>query len=60
MYQRGLEVDDLAEEFYQRLMECCIKMGRKAEAIKVYERCRATLKAVLGVEPREAIKRILD
>ncbi len=60
VYQRGLEVDDLAEDFYQRLMKCCIKMGRKAEAIKVYERCRATLKAVLGVEPREDMKRILD
>src|SRR3990172_5624050 len=35
LYEKALEVDDLAEEFYQRLMHCNIIIGRKAEAAKV-------------------------
>jgi LuxR family maltose regulon positive regulatory protein len=50
-YQSVLRVDDLTEEFYQRLMLCHQKLGRKAEAIKTYRRCRAVLKANMGVEP---------
>lgn len=50
-YQKGLEVDDLAEEFYQRLMCCYHSLGRRAEALTVYNRCRNTLSMVLGVEP---------
>jgi ATP/maltotriose-dependent transcriptional regulator MalT/DNA-binding SARP family transcriptional activator len=61
-YRRGLEVDPLAEEFYQRLMICYRTLGRRAEAQAVYHRCRRTLAAVLGVEPSsetEAIAREL-
>jgi two-component SAPR family response regulator len=50
-YQKGLEVDDLAEEFYQRLICCYHSLGRRAEAITVYNRCRNTFSMVLGVEP---------
>jgi DNA-binding SARP family transcriptional activator len=50
-YRRGLLVDDLAEEFYQRLMSCYLKLGRKAEALAVYERCRLILERTFGVEP---------
>jgi len=50
-YLKGLEVDDLAEEFYQRLMICYQRLGRRAEALATYNRCRHTLSAVLGVEP---------
>lgn len=50
-YQRGLEVDDICEEFYQRSMVCYQRLGRIAEALKVYERCRRVLSAVLGVKP---------
>jgi LuxR family maltose regulon positive regulatory protein len=50
-YQKGLEVDSLAEEFYQRLMICYQKQGRKAEALAVYHRCRETLAAIFGVAP---------
>jgi two-component SAPR family response regulator len=31
-YKKGLEVDDLTEEFYQRLMACHQKLGQRAEA----------------------------
>jgi len=50
-YQKGLEVDDLAEEFYQRLIRCYHGLGRQAEALTVYNRCRNTLSMVLGVDP---------
>jgi two-component SAPR family response regulator len=52
-YQSGLHVDELTEEFYQHLMNCYLKLGRKAEAIKTYRRCTAVLKANMGVEPSD-------
>ncbi len=54
VYERGLDVDDLAEEFYQRLMACYQRMGRRSEAVRAYERCRKTLQAALGVQPGSA------
>jgi DNA-binding SARP family transcriptional activator len=57
-YQKGLEVDDLAEEFYQRLIICYKRLGRKAEALTVYHRCRNTFSTVLGVEPSPATEAI--
>jgi len=50
-YQRGLEADELEEEFYQRLMKCYRQMGKRAEAIAIYKRCCQILSAVLGIEP---------
>lgn len=49
-YQRGLETDDLAETYYQRMMRCYQRLGRRAEALAVYNRCKKTL-AAYGVEP---------
>jgi DNA-binding SARP family transcriptional activator len=53
-YERGLEVDDLAEELYRGLMECHRALGRRAEALAVYDRCRRALSAGLGVAPSPA------
>lgn len=50
-YQRGLEVDGVAEGLYRRLMLCYRQLGRRAEALEVYTRCRRTLAAALQVEP---------
>ncbi len=50
-YLRGLEVDNLAEEFYQHLMTCYQRQGRRAEALAVYCRCRETLASTFGVAP---------
>jgi len=50
-YQKGLEVDDLAEQFYQQLMICYQQLGRRSEALAVYQRCRTTLSIVLGISP---------
>jgi DNA-binding SARP family transcriptional activator len=50
-YQRGLDADDLAEEFYQNLMTCYLHLDREAEARTVYHRCRKILSSALGIEP---------
>jgi DNA-binding SARP family transcriptional activator len=61
-YQKGLEVDDLAEGFYRRQMICHQKLGQATEGIAVYRRCKKTLASVLGVEPSsetEAVRKSL-
>ena len=50
-YQKGLEVDNLAEEIYRRLMACYGRLGETVKAIQVYQRLNNTLSSVLGVEP---------
>ena len=57
-YHRGLEIDSLAEEFYQKLMICNGKLGRKSEVAKIYKRCQDTLLESLGVEPSEETNKI--
>jgi DNA-binding SARP family transcriptional activator len=61
-YEKGLEVDDLAEEFHQGLMTGYRKLGRRAEALAAYRRCRETFAATLGIAPSpetEALHRAL-
>jgi ATP/maltotriose-dependent transcriptional regulator MalT/DNA-binding SARP family transcriptional activator len=63
LYLRGLDVDPLAEAFYQDLMTCYHQMGRIAEGLSVYQRCRETLLALLGTEPSpgtESIRKALS
>ncbi len=50
-YQRGLEIDDLLEGLYRRLMVCYAQIGRKSEAVSVYERCKKVLSMALGIDP---------
>ena len=57
-YLKGLEVDVLAEPFYQGLMRSYQKMDRNAEGIEVYQRCFRTLTSSLGVKPSSATKEI--
>lgn len=54
-YQRGLEIDDQVEEFYQRLLACYSRLGKNGEAQLLYDRCRAVL-AMLGVKPSTVTK----
>jgi two-component SAPR family response regulator len=57
-FHKGLETDDLAEGLYQHLMLCHYKLGQKAEALKVYNRCCYALSANLGIEPSEKTEEI--
>jgi DNA-binding SARP family transcriptional activator len=61
-YQRGLEVDERIEQFYLNLMMMYQQLGRRTEALSVYDRCRRALSSTLGVEPSpetDAIRNIL-
>lgn len=57
-YQRGMEVDPTAEEFYGRLMACYHRLGRRTEAISLYDRLQKILSATLGIEPSPEIEAI--
>lgn len=60
VYERALEADDLAESLYRGLMQCQAKLGRQAEAVEVYSRCRKTLAARLAVEPSPETRAIYE
>jgi DNA-binding SARP family transcriptional activator len=63
LYGRALELDNLAEDLYRNLMLCYRELGRPAEALQVYRRCRELLSVVLGVQPSpetEAMRRSLS
>jgi DNA-binding SARP family transcriptional activator len=51
LYRTALEQDNLAEELYQRLIECHLTRGQNAEALNAYRRCRELLSIVLGLKP---------
>ena len=59
-FQRAIEVDDMAEVFYQRLMICLKKLGRRTDALSVYQRFKKTLSASLGLEPSPETKAIKE
>ncbi|MGI9332097.1 MAG: BTAD domain-containing putative transcriptional regulator, partial [Gammaproteobacteria bacterium] len=59
-YRRGLDADALAEGNYRQLMLCLRKLERQAEAVEVYERCRKTIKAELGVEPSPETRAVFE
>ena len=50
-YQKGLEVAEITEEFYQGIMYCYQKLNRRSEAISVYNRCKSLLSTVLSINP---------
>ena len=50
-YERAVEINDCAEEFYRRLMLAYQRLDRRSDAILAYQRCRKQLSAVLGIAP---------
>ena len=59
-YEKGLEVDELAEEFYEHLMACYKRLGRRAKVEAVYRRCRSVLAGKLGLAPSAVIEALFD
>lgn len=59
-YQKGLAVDELAEPLYRRLMICHEQLGRHADAMITYERCRRRLDEKLGVDPSRVTQALAD
>jgi len=58
-YLQGLEVIELAEELYQRLMHCYHRAGRHGEIASTYNRCRITL-AMHGIKPSPRTRAIFE
>ena len=58
-YEKALEVDDLAEEFYQRLMICHHQLDRPAKVLAIYSRCCSVLEARFGIEPSVKTKALM-
>lgn len=50
-YQKAIEVDNLAEAFYQRLMICYQHLGQRAQGIEVYHHLKNTLFDALRITP---------
>jgi ATP/maltotriose-dependent transcriptional regulator MalT/two-component SAPR family response regulator len=59
-YTRSLEVDELAEAFYRKLMLCYREMGRQAEAVDVYNACKRIFNAELNIEPSPETKAVYE
>jgi len=59
-YRRGIDADELAEEFYQGVMRCHAGMGRTAEGVAAFRRLRQTLSVVLGVKPSPKSEQLLQ
>jgi DNA-binding SARP family transcriptional activator len=57
-YERGLEIDPLAENLHQRLMICHRNRGEDADALRVYRSCRELLWRAFGVAPSPATEAI--
>jgi DNA-binding SARP family transcriptional activator len=52
-YRRGIELDPLAEEFYQGLLKNYSARGETAKGLKVYDELKSILLAALNIEPSQ-------
>ncbi len=55
-YRKGLETDDIQEEFCRGMMACYGQLGQRAEALSVYQHFEKRLAAALGIEPSNKTK----
>jgi LuxR family maltose regulon positive regulatory protein len=55
--RRGLEIDDLVEEFHRGLIHSFKTLGREGEAMAAYRRCQRILSSRLGVAPSAETQR---
>ena len=51
--REGVALEPFREAGYRRLMRIHVELGNRAEALRVYEECRALLAAELGAEPSQ-------
>ncbi|MCF6157350.1 MAG: hypothetical protein E3K32_01985 [wastewater metagenome] len=55
-YQKGIDIDDTAEELYQGLMICYLQTNQQSKAIEVYQRCKIILSKVHRLNPSSKTK----
>ncbi|MGD8567236.1 MAG: BTAD domain-containing putative transcriptional regulator [Gammaproteobacteria bacterium] len=58
VYQKMIEIDDLAEEYYRGLMGCYAARQCYAEAIAVYGKCKNMMQTVLNINPSPETERL--
>ncbi|KGQ19672.1 putative transcriptional regulator, winged helix family [Lysobacter dokdonensis DS-58] len=58
LYMRGIDADPAIESFYQGLMRCYDRSGRRSEAIAAYQRLRQILSITLGLQPSQSSERL--
>jgi ATP/maltotriose-dependent transcriptional regulator MalT/DNA-binding SARP family transcriptional activator len=58
-YEKGIEIDDVAESLYQGLIRCHSQSGRSAEALAAFQRLRRTLSIKLRVSPTAATEALV-
>jgi LuxR family transcriptional regulator, maltose regulon positive regulatory protein len=54
LYERALEIDNLAEELHRELMRCHLAQREFADVVHVFRRCRELLSVVMSVAPSDA------
>ena len=57
-YLRGIDADPVIEPFYQGLMRCYSRDGRRSEAVAAYRRLRHILSVTLALKPSAATERL--
>lgn len=57
-YLRGIDADAAVESFYQGLMRCYQRLGRRSEGIAAYQRLKQILSITLGLAPSAASERL--
>ena len=60
LYQRVLEQQPAAEDVCRQLMRCFITLGRRAEALGAYQRCRQHLALLLQLRPMPETEALAD
>lgn len=58
-YEKGLDVDPLAEPLYRHLMVCYHHLGWPGEVIRTYQCCRRKLMDAIGIAPSETTETLL-
>lgn len=57
-YKKGLETDNLVEEFYRNLMKCYLHLQMKTEGLAIYQHCKSIFSVALAAKPSEATENI--
>ena len=60
VYLRGLDADPMMEAFYQGLMRCYQRLGRRSEGISAYQRLRQVLSVSLGLTPSPSSEKLFQ
>jgi DNA-binding SARP family transcriptional activator len=59
-YRHAIALEPTAETIHQRLIRSLAEMGRPAEALDAYRRCRELLSIVLGMRPSPRTEALCD